>query len=187
MGVAAVGLFTGMALGFAGYFAGFGALRAVFFRTPTVRLALKPVSPSPGHVEPDGAWWPRSRDLTHELSALADVLDPLWGRITHIAVNPRYWPTLPRKILVNGHVVEVGWFTSEQDPHKILPLSYTAGRWDLLVIPPETSAPSAARLVAAASANTGPPMTATAPEQAGGISSSYEATSGRPGRVVVGV
>ncbi|MEH0471687.1 DUF5994 family protein [Streptomyces sp. B21-097] len=190
MGVAAVGLFTGMALGFAGYFAGFGALRAVPFRTPTARLALKPVSPSPGHVEPDGAWWPRSRDLTHELSALADVLDPLWGRITHIAVNPRYWPTLPRKILVNGHVVEVGWFTSEQDPHKILPLSYTAGRWDLLVIPPETSAPSAARLVAAASANTGPPMTATAlvtAEQAGETSSSYEATSSRPGRVVVGV
>lgn len=190
MGMAAVGLFTGMAPGFAEHFAGFGALRAVPFRTPTARLALKPVSPSPGHVEPDGAWWPGSRDLTHELSALADVLDPLWGRITHIAVNPRYWPTLPRKILVSGHVVEVGWFTSEQDPHKILPLSYTAGRWDLLVIPPETSAPSAARLVAAASANTGPPMTSTAlvtAEQAGETFSSYEATSGRPGRVVVGV
>src|SRR5690349_17723175 len=61
-------------------------LRAVPFRAPTARLALKAVSPSPGHVELDGAWWPRSRDLTHELSALADVLDPLWGRITHVAV-----------------------------------------------------------------------------------------------------
>ncbi len=137
-------------------------LRAVPFRAPTARLALKPVSPSPGHVELDGAWWPRSPDLTHELSALAGVLDPLWGRITHIAVNPHYWPTLPRKILVNGHVVEVGWFTSEQDPHKILLLSYTAGRWEPLVIPPETGAPSAARLMAAASANTGPPTTAAA-------------------------
>ena len=77
-------------------------LRAVPFRAPTARLALKAVSPSPGHVELDGAWWPRSRDLTHELSALADVLDPLWGRITHVAVNPRHWPILPRKILVNG-------------------------------------------------------------------------------------
>ena len=165
-------------------------LRAVPFRAPTARLALKPVSPSPGRVELDGAWWPRSRDLAHELSALADVLDPLWGRITRIAVNPHYWPIIPAKIFVNGHVVKVGWFTSEQDPHKILLLSYTAGRWDLLVIPPETSAPSAARLMAAASANTGPPMTATAlvtAEQAGETSSSYEATSGRPGRLVVGV
>jgi hypothetical protein len=36
----------------------------------------------------DGAWWPRSRDLHAELPALAAVLDPLWGRITRITVNP---------------------------------------------------------------------------------------------------
>jgi hypothetical protein len=165
-------------------------LRAVPFRASAARLALKPVSPSPGRVELDGAWWPRSRDLTHELSALADVLDPLWGRITRIAVNPRYWPIIPRKIFVNGHVVKVGWFTSEQDPHKILLLSFTAGRWDLLVIPPETSAPSAARLMAAASASTGPRLTATAlmtAEQANDTSSSYDADTGRPGRLVSGM
>ncbi|WP_307841013.1 DUF5994 family protein [Streptomyces sp. GESEQ-4] len=162
------------------------ALRAVPFRAPTTRLALKPVSPSPERVELDGAWWPRSRDLGHELPALADVLDPLWGRITRIAVNPRYWPVIPPRIFVNGHVVKVGWFTSELDPHKILLLSYTAGRWDLLVIPPETSAPSAARLMAAASASTGPQLTATAlmtAEQADGTSWSCDAGTGRPGRL----
>jgi hypothetical protein len=165
-------------------------LYAVPFRVPTARLALKAVSPSPGRGELDGAWWPRSRDLTHELTALADVLDPLWGRITRVAVNPRYWPIIPRKIFVNGHVVKVGWFTSELDPHKILLLSYTAGRWDLLVIPPETSAPSAARLMAAASASTGPQLTATAlmtAEQANDTSSSYAADTGRPGRLVAGM
>ncbi|MGY0060601.1 DUF5994 family protein [Streptomyces sp. LZ34] len=147
------------------------------------------MSPSPEHGELDGAWWPRSRDLTHELSALADVLDPLWGRIIRIAVNPRHWPIIPREIVVNGHMVKVGWLTSEQDPHKILLLSYTAGRWDLLVIPPETSAPSAARLMAAASASTSP-LTATAlmtAEEASDTSSSYEATAGRPGRLVSGM
>ncbi|MGW0821736.1 DUF5994 family protein [Streptomyces sp. NPDC002845] len=133
------------------------ALPSVPFRAPTARLALKS-SGAPDEL--DGAWWPRSRDLTSELSALADVLDPLWGRITRIAVNPRYWPIIPPKIFVNGHMVKVGWFTLEFDPHKILLLSSTAGRWDLLVVPPETDAPSAARLMAAAS--TGPPMTATA-------------------------
>ena len=91
------------------------------------------------------------------------MLDPLWGRITHISVDPRLWPTLPRKILVNDHVVKVGWFTSERDPHRILLLSYTAGRWDLLVIPPETDARSAARLMAVTSTDTGPPTTATTP------------------------
>ncbi|WP_327594129.1 DUF5994 family protein [Streptomyces chartreusis] len=136
-------------------------LRAVPFRVPTARLALRSKAPSAGLAELDGAWWPRSRDLPSELSALADVLDPLWGRITRIAVNPRHWPILPPRILVNGHMVKVGWFTSELDPHGIVLLSYTAGRWDLLVIPPETDAPSAARLMATASADTGPPVTAT--------------------------
>lgn len=134
-------------------------LQTVPFRAPTARLALKPESPSKGHAGLDGAWWPRSRELTRELSALADVLDPLWGRITHIAISPLDWPVLPHEISVNGHAVKVGWFTGEQFPHRILLLSYTAGRWDLLVIPPETGAPSAARLLAGASADTGSPMT----------------------------
>ena len=46
--------------------------------------------------------------------------------------------------------MHVGWFAHEQDPHKLILLSYTAGRWDLLVIPPETGADAAARLMAAA-------------------------------------
>lgn len=47
----------------------------------------------------------------------------------------------PRGISVNCDVVKVGWFTSELDPHKILLVSSTAGRWDLLVRPPEASVP----------------------------------------------
>ena len=127
---------------------------------PAARLALKTDGASRGLL--DGAWWPRSRDLPSELPALTDVLDPLWGRITRIAVNPMYWPVIPRKVSVNGHVVKVGWFTPQIDPHKLLLLSYGTGRWDLLIIPPETGAESAARLMAAASAYDGPPMTASA-------------------------
>jgi hypothetical protein len=50
----------------------------------------------------------------------------------------------------------------EIDPHKLLLLSYGTGRWDLLIIPPETGAESAARLMAAASDYDGPPLTASA-------------------------
>ncbi|MEV4506913.1 DUF5994 family protein [Streptomyces klenkii] len=115
---------------------------------PPVRLTLKPAGADRGLL--DGAWWPRSRDLARELPALTDVLDHRWARITRITVNPTYWPVIPRKIPVTGHVVHVGWFKAEQDPHKLLLLSYTEGRWDLLVIPPESSEPTAARLMAAA-------------------------------------
>ena len=65
-------------------------------------------------------------------------------------MNPAFWPVIPRKVPVQGHVVKVGWFEAEQDPHKLLLLSYTAGRWDLLVIPPETDAVTAARLMTTA-------------------------------------
>ncbi|MGW1728778.1 DUF5994 family protein [Streptomyces sp. NPDC002306] len=136
------------------------SLRIVPFRAPTARLALKTVSTSRGPL--DGAWWPRSRDLTQELPALADVLDPLSGRITRIAVNATYWPAVPRRVPVNGHVVKVGWFTIDLDPHKILLLSHTTGSWNLLVIPPETSAPAADRLMAAASDSSRSPTTASA-------------------------
>ena len=79
-----------------------------------------------------------------------DVLDSRWGRITRVTVNPAHWPVIPSKVAVAGHTVHVGWFADEQDPHKLFLLSYTTGRWDLLVIPPETGAFAAARLMSAA-------------------------------------
>lgn len=116
--------------------------------SPGARLSLTPAGSVPGLL--DGAWWPRSRDLSRELPALTDALDGLWGRITRVTVNPTHWPVVPRKVPVTGRTLHVGWFRDEQDPHKVILLSYTVGRWDLLVIPPETDAASAARLMAAA-------------------------------------
>ncbi len=113
------------------------------------RLALAPVGSAPALL--DGAWWPRSRDLFAELPALAAVLDPLWGRITRITVNPAQWPAVPRKVPVAGHVVKAGCFRDEQDPHELLLLSYHVGRWNLLVVPPGTDPVRAAWLMAAAS------------------------------------
>ncbi|WP_415924010.1 DUF5994 family protein [Streptomyces sp. ID05-47C] len=110
-------------------------------------MSLTPKTTLAGQL--DGAWWPRSRDLAAELPALADALDGRWGRITRVLVNPGPWPVVPHKVAVTGHVLHVGRFT-EQDPDKIILLSYTTGRCDLLVIPPETEPASAARLMAAA-------------------------------------
>ncbi|MFF1445102.1 DUF5994 family protein [Streptomyces sp. NPDC058295] len=115
----------------------------------SLRLSLAPVGTAPALL--DGAWWPRSRDLAAELPVLAAVLDPLWGRITRVTVNPTHWPVVPHKVPVGGHVVKVGWFLAEQDPHELLLLSYRTGRWNLLVVPPRTDPASAAWLMAAAS------------------------------------
>ncbi|MCX4880605.1 DUF5994 family protein [Streptomyces sp. NBC_00847] len=114
-----------------------------------LRLSLAPLGPPPALL--DGAWWPRSRDLAAELPSLTAVLDPLWGRITRVTVNPTHWPVVPHKVPVAGHVVKVGWFLAEQDPHELLLLSYRTGRWNLLVVPPTTPPVTAAWLLAAAS------------------------------------
>ncbi|GAA4064332.1 DUF5994 family protein [Streptomyces shaanxiensis] len=119
------------------------------FSSSSPRLSLAPTGPAPALL--DGAWWPRSRDLGAELPSLTAVLDPLWGRITRVTVNPTHWPVVPRKVPVAGHVVKVGWFLAEQDPHELLLLSYGMGRWNLLVVPPQTTPVSAAWLMAAAS------------------------------------
>ncbi|MFF7802509.1 DUF5994 family protein [Streptomyces olivaceus] len=119
------------------------------FTTSSPRLSLAPAGSAPALL--DGAWWPRSRDLAAELPPLLALLDPLWGRITRVTVNPVHWPVIPRKVPVAGHVVKVGWFLAEQDPHELLLLSYRVGRWNLLVIPPSTPAASAAWLMAAGS------------------------------------
>lgn len=112
------------------------------------RLCLTPQTALAGRL--DGAWWPRSRDLASELPALAAALAEPWGRITRVTVNPTRWPVVPRTVPVTGmQTLHVGWFT-EQDPDTLILLSYTVGRWDLLVVPPESEPASAARLMAAA-------------------------------------
>lgn len=112
------------------------------------RVCLKPHSDHPGMV--NGAWWPRSRDLTRELPALIAALDERWATIIRVTVNVRMWPAIPKRMRTGAHVVRVGWFDAEQDPHDICLLSYRAQRWDLLVIPPQFDPVRAARLMALA-------------------------------------
>ncbi|MEV6012899.1 DUF5994 family protein [Streptomyces sp. NPDC051976] len=113
------------------------------------RLSLTPKTTLAGQL--DGAWWPYSRDLEAELPPLVAALDEARERITRVTVNPSRWPVIPHKVPVAGHTVHVGWFAG-QHPDKVILLSYNSvGRWDLLVIPPETDAAAAARLMAAAS------------------------------------
>ncbi|MFF3839114.1 DUF5994 family protein [Streptomyces sp. NPDC001930] len=115
--------------------------------TLPARLSLTPKTTLAGLL--DGAWWPRSRDLAVELPPLVDALEGQYGRITRVTVNPTRWPVVPHTVPATGHTVHVGWFT-EQDPDKMILLSYTVSRCDLLVIPPGTEPAAAARLMTAA-------------------------------------
>ncbi|MBS2964856.1 hypothetical protein KGA66_17495 [Actinocrinis puniceicyclus] len=144
---------------------------------PDARVSLKAPSPHPGMV--NGAWWPRSRDLTRELPSLIAALDKAWGKVDRATVNVNMWPDIPRRVRTGTHVVRVGWFDAEQDPHDICLLSYRrGGRWDLLVVPPELDADTAARLMATA-AEAGNMQTATALLSAASTCEPESADAGR--------
>jgi hypothetical protein len=104
-----------------------------------LRLRLKPKAPTTGYV--DGAWWPRSRDLTTELPALAEVLAVRLGRIVRAAYALSAWDSTPRRFDVDGHRVRLEGFTY-QDQNIIHITGSNRGRVSLLVIPPEMTNPA---------------------------------------------
>lgn len=98
-----------------------------------LRLRLKPKAPSTGYV--DGAWWPRSRDLSAELPGLAAVLGVRLGRVERVAYSLATWDKAPRRLVVDGFRVRLEGFTY-QDKNIIHVSGSNRGRISLLVVPP---------------------------------------------------
>ncbi len=116
-------------------------------RTP--RLRMKPDTPHKGCV--DGAWWPRTDDLTAELPDLIAVLSERSEPVDRVKYNVGDWATAPATLDVDGHAVHL-------DGNRRRPLSTVdivcAGhrtRIVLLVVAPNTQPDRAhATMVAAA-------------------------------------
>lgn len=104
-----------------------------------LRLRLKPDAPATGYV--DGGWWPRSRNLTTELPALAEALAVRLGRIVRVAYALSAWDPAPRRFEVEGQQVRLEGFTY-QDKNIIHVTGTNRVRVSLLVIPSETTAPA---------------------------------------------
>lgn len=108
-------------------------------RHTPLRLRLKPKAPPTGYV--DGAWWPRSRDLTKELAALAEVLAVRLGRIERVAYALSAWDATARKVVVDGFRVRLEGFTY-QDKNIIHVTGSGRRRISLLVVPSEMTEPA---------------------------------------------
>jgi hypothetical protein len=99
-----------------------------------LRLRLKPKAAPTGYV--DGAWWPRSHDLTHELAALATVLAVRLGRVERVAYALSTWDVAPRRLDLGGRSARLEGF-SYQDRNIVHVTGVNGGRVSLLVVPPE--------------------------------------------------
>ena len=127
------------------------------YRMPLPRLRL---TPDVSHGPLDGAWWPRCDALELELPALVGSLDPGIGTVTHVTVGTAAWPDAPQEVMAPGHVIEVALSDDDAETHAITVDCGTVGRWELLVVPPDEPADTAARLLTAAS---DPPNPLSAP------------------------
>lgn len=117
------------------------------------RLRMKPAAAATkdaGYV--DGAWWPRSRDLSTELPALFDGLADRLGAVHRLDYNLTEWDTTARRVDAGGRSVRLGGYRY-QGANTVDVTGSAGERVTLLVIPPETSATDA-RTVSMAAAGT---------------------------------
>jgi hypothetical protein len=117
------------------------------YRMPVARLAL---APGVGHGPLDGAWWPRCDMLVLELPALVGSLGLTLGAVTHVIVDAVAWPDAPSTVVAPGRTIEVALSAVDAEAHAIALDCGTAGRWELLVIPPGESLAAATWLMTTA-------------------------------------
>ena len=117
----------------------------------TPRLRLKAKAPHTGYV--DGAWWPRSDDLTTELPDLLAVLSVRLGPIDRVLFKLTDWAKAPTKLTTGGRAVKLDGYRL-QPSNTVEVLGLNRNRIALLVVPPHTDPDHAhATMMAAAGPN----------------------------------
>lgn len=111
--------------------------------SPALRLTLEPTDSRTTLL--DGGWWPRSSDAGVELPSLIATMDSRRGPISHVLLNGAEWD-LPhrRQITVDGRTVRLGWYTSQPAGLLTLICDFGRDRFDLLVVPAQTTPAGAA-------------------------------------------
>jgi len=75
----------------------------------TPRLLLEPES----DAYSDGAWWPRSGELTTELPGLLTFLEFRMGPIRRVVYDRESWTSVPRTLTVDQHEVQLDAYPFE--------------------------------------------------------------------------
>ncbi|MEW5809694.1 MAG: DUF5994 family protein [Actinomycetota bacterium] len=115
----------------------------------TPRLWLKRKALTTGFV--DGAWWPHSADLITELPDLLAVLSVRLGGVHRVSYNLDEWPGAPRRHTIGGRIIRLDGY-HRQPPHTVGVSDVRGNSIILLVVPADTDADEAHRVVMAAAA-----------------------------------
>lgn len=112
-----------------------------------LRLRLNPNVPATSYV--DGAWWPRSRQLTAELPGLLAELTASVRLVALVGYHRNAWDAAPEQMDVAGRTVGLEGFSSSS-PATVLVIGAAGERVTLLVVAPETAEDQAQQMLAAA-------------------------------------
>ncbi|OBF29098.1 hypothetical protein A5724_26490 [Mycobacterium sp. ACS1612] len=124
-------------------------------------MRLKPAHKSCGFVQ--GAWWPRSTELSSELPSLLGALSLRVGSIDSVLYHEDDWSSAPPSMKHQGDQVIVSGH--QEWPNVVSLFGPRFGKLDLLVVPPYTEPTHAYNVVTkAASVND-----ASTPDQLLGI------------------
>ena len=115
----------------------------------TPRLRLQPKASRSGYV--DGAWWPRSDDLTTELPDLIAVLGFRLGPVDRVAYNVDEWTRAPVELATGGRAVHLDGH-HRQPPNTVEVQDTNRNKMALLVVPSQTDPDHAHAIVMAAAA-----------------------------------
>jgi uncharacterized protein DUF5994 len=113
------------------------------------RIRMRPAATSPG--VPDGAWWPRSGDLSVQLSALLGALWDRLGGVERVVYDTATWSRAAARLAVHGRVVRLDGFRTPT-PDRIELVGVRTGRVLTLVVVPPDTAPQDAELALATAA-----------------------------------
>jgi hypothetical protein len=86
----------------------------------------------------DGAWWPQSNDPEAELPGLVLALDGLKEPVSRLILHAGDWAEHVIKLTVGERVVRAGYFASQPVGLLTAICGRDLGRFDLLVVPPDT-------------------------------------------------
>jgi Family of unknown function (DUF5994) len=114
---------------------------------PPLRLQLDPNRPAEPYL--DGAFWPRSQELSTELPALLAALSTDLGQIALVGYHRDAWNAAPGQLEMSGHAVHLEGFVSP-DPPTMVVIANSGRRVTLRVVPPETDDATAAQAMAVA-------------------------------------
>lgn len=115
------------------------------------RLQLKPKALPTGYV--DGAWWPRSIDLTVELPDLLAVLSARLGRVSYVTYQTGEWDSPPERFIVGDRVIRLA--AHRRQPRNTVEILGVGGTSIVLLVVPPGAEPDQAHstMMAAAAPN----------------------------------